>query len=183
MTLEAGQAAFLTLVRRYVERQRLTYAAMEQLRPDMLRYMQQSREDKKAAFKEYLESLPKFSAVPFTGYWGEHEEWAYFIHGMSCRLTHTVTGEPSDWDAPDVYCFDEWKFSRYLEWALKHNADDEVVSAVQATLSAYESILTDTLKHRYEDILKNFRTEQLVQLRDLGFLSDKGQFGYLLVQT
>src|SRR5688572_17128800 len=39
-----------------------------------------------------------------SGVWHDREnsEWRYFLHGSGCRLTHTQTGEPIDWDCPDV---------------------------------------------------------------------------------
>jgi Domain of unknown function (DUF6896) len=59
-------------------------------------------------------------ALPQTGIWrdGENNEWRYFLHGSGCRLTNTQTGEPIDWDCPDVNKYDKWKFMFHLLWQL-----------------------------------------------------------------
>ena len=55
-----------------------------------------------------------------SGIWRDSEdnEWRYFLHGGGCRLTNTKTGEPIDWDCPDVNSFDRYKFFYHLEWQL-----------------------------------------------------------------
>ena len=55
-----------------------------------------------------------------SGVWRDNEnnEWRYFLHGGGCRLTNIKTGEPIDWDCPDVNSYDRHKFSYHLEWQL-----------------------------------------------------------------
>ena len=58
--------------------------------------------------------------LPQEGVWrdGENNEWRYFLHGSGCRLTNIKTGEPIDWDCPDVNKYDKWKFMFLLIWQL-----------------------------------------------------------------
>jgi len=58
--------------------------------------------------------------LPQSGVWrnGENSEWRYFLHGSGCRLTNIQTGEPIDWDCPDVNKYDKWKFMFHLMWQL-----------------------------------------------------------------
>ena len=55
-----------------------------------------------------------------SGIWrvNENNEWEYFLHGGGCRLTNRKTGEPIDWDCPDVNSYDKYKFLHHLEWQL-----------------------------------------------------------------
>jgi hypothetical protein len=55
-----------------------------------------------------------------SGIWRDNEnnEWRYFLHGGGCRLTNVKTGEPIDWDCPDVNSYDRYKFLHHLEWQL-----------------------------------------------------------------
>ena len=55
-----------------------------------------------------------------SGIWQDYEnnEWQYFLHGGGCRLTNRKTGEPIDWDCPDVNSYDKYKFLHHLEWQL-----------------------------------------------------------------
>lgn len=58
--------------------------------------------------------------IPQSGIWhdDENNEWRYFLHGSGCRLTNVETGEPIDWDCPDVKKYDTWKFMFHLIWQL-----------------------------------------------------------------
>jgi hypothetical protein len=59
-------------------------------------------------------------ALPQSGIWRDREnnEWRYFLHGSGCRLTNVNTGEPIDWDCPDISKYDKWKFMFHLMWQL-----------------------------------------------------------------
>ena len=48
----------------------------------------------------------------------ENNEWRYFLHGGGCRLTNLGTGEPIDWDCPNVNSYDKYKFFYHLEWQM-----------------------------------------------------------------
>ena len=58
--------------------------------------------------------------LPQHGIWHDHEqnEWKYFLHGGGCRLVNYKTGEPIDWDCPDVNSYDKYKFLCHFEWQL-----------------------------------------------------------------
>jgi hypothetical protein len=64
---------------------------------------------------------PNIAPVTGTGYWGENNEWRYYLHGVGCRLIHTITDEIVDWDASDPYRFDPYWFVEWLSWFLKQN--------------------------------------------------------------
>ena len=48
----------------------------------------------------------------------DNNEWRYFLHGSGCRLINVKTGEPIDWDCPDVNKYDTWKFMFHLMWQI-----------------------------------------------------------------
>ena len=58
--------------------------------------------------------------LPQSGIWvdSEKNDWKYFLHGSGCRLVNVKTGEPIDWDCPDVNRYDIWKFMFHLMWQL-----------------------------------------------------------------
>jgi hypothetical protein len=56
---------------------------------------------------------------PQRGTWGENDEWEYYLHGGGCLLTNKETGEPIDWDCPNLKSFDEFFFRTHLEWQLE----------------------------------------------------------------
>ena len=58
--------------------------------------------------------------LPQIGIWRDNEnnEWRYSLHGGGCRLTNIKTGEPIDWDCPDVNSYDRYKFTYHLEWQI-----------------------------------------------------------------
>ena len=58
--------------------------------------------------------------LPQSGIWvdSENNEWTYFLHGKGCRLVNVKTGEPIDWDCPDVNKYDRWKFMFHLMWQI-----------------------------------------------------------------
>jgi hypothetical protein len=47
------------------------------------------------------------------GRWGE---WQYRIHGGGCSLVHQATGEPIQWDSPELRRFDPSLFMDWLTW-------------------------------------------------------------------
>jgi len=58
--------------------------------------------------------------LPQSGIWVDREsnEWIYFLHGKGCRLVNVKTGEPIDWDCPDINEYDRWKFMFHLMWQI-----------------------------------------------------------------
>jgi hypothetical protein len=120
MNQESVQVAVLALIRRYVARQQTAADAMQQLRPDL--WFQTYQKEWTAAILVKLKALQaQVAGIPQKGYWGEHDEWEYFFHGGGCRLVHTSTGEPIDWDAPNIRRFDKFWFLNYMQWILAHD--------------------------------------------------------------
>jgi hypothetical protein len=108
MVLHSAEAALIPYIQQFVERQQIVEQALRELRPEFL-----------LSFDDYFDWIMQNPASnPDSGYWGEHRAWRYSIHGHGCRLTHIETGEPLDWNPPNVDVFNLWFFKRWLEWAL-----------------------------------------------------------------
>jgi hypothetical protein len=69
---------------------------------------------------QYMAKRASERNLPQEGIWYDNEqnEWIYFLHGNGCRLTNKKTGEPIDWDCPDVNSYDPYKFLFHLIWQL-----------------------------------------------------------------
>jgi hypothetical protein len=172
MALDAVQTAFLILVQRFAERQKLVFAVMEELRPDKLMFVRMHEQPERPTeeeYRAYLEYAKWFATMPQAGYWGKNNEWRYFFHGGGCRITHVVTGEPIDWEAPDVNRLDRFFFADYLKWVFRQNSPDPAAATVQAAYANYDG----KVKHFAYSIL-----EQLVRA---GYLTtDDEQITYAL---
>ncbi len=101
----------LPVILMYVERQAIVKTALQELCPEIIEYKLTNDHDK---YMDFL-STPHPNRRS-SGFWGDQKQWDYFVHGFGCWLTHTITGEPIDWDAPDVNVFDYYKFERYAIW-------------------------------------------------------------------
>jgi hypothetical protein len=106
--MDTLSAAIYHLIERFVQRQQLPLEVIQKFRPHWI------DSTKARPSKEYASATQ-------LGYWGQDNEWAYFLHGRGCQLTHTITGEIVEWDAPDPYRFDPYWFARWLAWFLKQN--------------------------------------------------------------
>ena len=93
------------LIQQFVQRQQLSLEVIREFRPHLV------DSTKRRPSKEYASATQ-------LGYWGKNNEWKYFLHGGGCRVTHTITGEIVDWDAPDLYQFDPYWFAGWLAWCL-----------------------------------------------------------------
>ena len=142
-------AAVYLLIERFVQRQPLTFEAIQKLRPYLIDSTQR------------LPNEEDFSAAQL-GYWGQDNEWKYFLYGGGCRLTHTITGEVFDWDAPDLNRFDAYSFMRWLAWFLKQNVffrdpvEDEAVSII-ATMVYEQS--EEAFRKKILDVLQQLHQE------------------------
>ena len=60
--------------------------------------------------------------LPQRGIWhdSEQNEWEYYLHGGGCKLTNVETGEPINWDAPNVNSFTQMFFERHLLWQVSY---------------------------------------------------------------
>ncbi len=151
--MDALQAAIYRLIELYVQRQRLPFEVIRRFRPHLIDSSQP-----RSRSKEYLSATQ-------IGHWGEGGEWRYFLHGGGCRLTHTVTGEVIDWDAPDLNRFDPYWFVGWLTWFLKENAGDEGASI---TLKLVEVKEEEAFREKIFDVL-----EQLCQSGKLRSYPDR----------
>jgi hypothetical protein len=168
MNQESVHVAVLALIRRYVVRQQLASDAMQQLRPDL--WFQTHQKEWTAAILAELEALQaQVAGIPPKGYWGENDRWEYFFHGGGCRLVHTFTGEPIDWDAPNVRRFDKFSFLNYMQWVLKHDPVDPAVLTIQAELGHCHSSM------------RELTFSLLNHLQGFGFLMDEQNNTYVLL--
>jgi hypothetical protein len=140
MALTTYQAAVYSLIERYVARQTLVRDAMSDLRPDLLVVAK----DKESS-EQGVQMTQLYSQVPQSGQWGNDKEWWYFIHGRGARLTHAITQEPIEWDAPDIRAFDGFWFLNYLQWLLHQDTNDKTISVVKSWLSNPGTSLQDLI--------------------------------------
>src|SRR5262249_54021810 len=110
------------LVQRFVKRQQLPFEVMQKYRPHLLDPTQ------RRPSKEYARATQ-------IGHWGQDNEWGYYLHGVGCRLTHTINGEVIDWDASNLSRFDFNWFVHWLAWFLKQNPEDAASATILASIS------------------------------------------------
>ena len=139
--------AILSLVRTYIERQQLVFDVIQALRSDMF-----VTGDQSIPVMVAVEMARKYADIPQTGIWQNDEGvWDYFFHGSGCRLTHQITGEVIDWDAPDTEIFDSWKFMYWIKWAVevnpKHLTDEvECLNRAISRSGELETVVNHILK-------------------------------------
>jgi len=119
------QAEVYRLVVQFVQRQELVYQLLRQLRP---RFVPKPGEHPPRLTR-------KAATATQRGRWGE---WRYRIHGGGCELVHDTTGEPIQWDSPDVRRFDPNWFVDWVRWYAARTAcavDPERVPGVLIELT------------------------------------------------
>ena len=141
------QSAIYRLLKRFVSRQVLNLRAVEEMRPQ---FMVMARRD--APTEELLRAMQDQPDSPERGYTGDNNQWSYVFHGLGCRLTHTITQEVIDWDAPDVNAFDAWFFLKWLEWLLKYEADSEDAVIVQKAFDSHGGEFWDFVRERIQHL-------------------------------
>ena len=159
------RSSLISLLEEYVRRQSLVLKALRDLRPDIV-----MRSRNEGTPEERAQLTKVHYQTPQSGYWGDKNEWQYFVHGIGCRLIHTSTQEPVEWDAGDVRRFDRDWFLYYLEWAIKYKPQDPNVSTlIEATEESDQS-------------LKALVFSELERLHQEGILSKPDQqFRYTLL--
>src|SRR4051812_9849804 len=100
------------LISKFVSRQSLVFQAVKELRPHIL-------VSTGAISGENIKNTSRFD-IPQTGIWGANQDWKYFLHGLGCKLIHTETQEPIEWNAPNPNAFDKFWFANWLKWYLIH---------------------------------------------------------------
>jgi hypothetical protein len=170
MTSPTIHTEILTLIQRYVERQTIVLTAMQQLSPHLF-MRSYSGEWTSEIVDQYRRAMEQVAHIPSSGFWGDNDEWQYSLHGGGCRLVHTVTGEPINWDAPKVERFDKFWFLDYLVWLLANDPTDATVAVLQP------------IAPRDAASLREFTFTLLEQLYQLGKLSEMdSQNNYTLLQ-
>ena len=99
-----------TVLLLFVQRQRIVYDLLKELRPDLFLDFYRTPE------KEFFAAREKYFRTPRQGAWGQDEVWEFFIHGKGCRIIHLVTQERIEWDTPDPLVFDRHWFTNYINW-------------------------------------------------------------------
>lgn len=108
------------LIVEYVSRQKLVYACMMALRPDLIALSDKtlSRDKKVEIIKERQRIIPR---IPNIGTWEKYGTWEYYIHGAGCKLVNLMTKEPLEWDAPNINVFDDLWFFNWCKWVSQIN--------------------------------------------------------------
>src|SRR5260221_9955628 len=138
MMSQVLQSAMLGLVQQYVNRQQIVSEVIHQLRPDLVMLSEHVLSEQTVWTQEWQEWLERFeqqqklvASIPQRGYWGPNQEWLYFFHGGGCKLVHVLTGEPINWNLPDLDRFDKFWFLEYLNWLLSQDTLNDFASAIK----------------------------------------------------
>lgn len=116
-------------IRVYVSRQAVILQALHQLRPALMAIMGLHPLISSSDDKEIHQLIQLQNQIPSQGVWGDNREWSYFLHGVGCKLVHNQTGEPIEWDLPDLKVFDRWWFRNWLNWRY---ADSELFNNIRS---------------------------------------------------
>src|SRR5258706_3147711 len=149
--MDALQAAVFHLIERFVQRQQIPFEVIQKFRAHLV-----DSTKLRSTSKEYISATGR-------GYWGQANEWQYSLHGGGCRLTHTITGEVIDWDAPDLNRFDPYWFVGWLQWYLSQNTNDQDARIILMAINAQDG----QFRNRIFDIL-----EQIHQVGKLYYYPD-----------
>ena len=126
------ETAIYTLIQQFIKRQEVVLEAMKDLRPDKV--IRARGGDMKRASELTLQFYHERPSP--IGYWGTNDEWAFYLHGMGCRLTHTITGEKLEWDVGDLNRFDKNWFLNYVRWLLEQDTTNSAVKIVKSQLKS-----------------------------------------------
>lgn len=137
-------------LRYFIERQKLVAQAMTEMGLDLdevaaygiLTWVSEFPPDKNGKISKPVENFKKMAEsesaeqrklyqvakrasernLPRCGIWRDREqnEWEYSLHGIGCLLKNVKTGEPIDWDAPNVNSYTPMFFEQNLLWQISH---------------------------------------------------------------
>jgi hypothetical protein len=144
------------LVQRYVQRQQISVEMMR-------KYQSHLSETRRSIHRNDVKVTP-------LGYWGQDDEWEYFLYEGGCKVTHKVSGEVIGWDAPDVSSFNARYFIDWLMWYLNQPANP-----------SNELIQDILLKNPYPAIFQKEVLDLLEQLRQAGKLERVYTTHYVLI--
>jgi hypothetical protein len=176
MNLTETQSAVIALIKRFVERHQLVRAAIGDLRPHFLL----DRGSTVEAVLEWAQMDAKCShEILQGGYWGTDNEWEYFVHGGGCRLTHTVTRELIDWDAPNIHRFDKFWLVDYLQWLLQQQSNDNWLQILKTQFTEQST----SLPRGIHSELREFIFPILEELSQAGVLAEPEGNKYTLLDV
>jgi hypothetical protein len=163
-------ASVHSLIKRFIGRQAVVLEAIRDLRPDWIIRAEGriSKEFNKSGWQKFV---LKYARSPQLGRWGTNNEWEYFLHGVGCRMKHTITGELLDWNLGSLREFHKWVFIYYVQWSIEE-AEDKDVLVIQLKLKDEAESKT----------LEKMLIEALNQLTDAGIVKPN-EWGnkYLLI--
>jgi hypothetical protein len=139
---ESPANQMLTAISLFIERQMVVLEIMQQMRPDLLALA--GATDAESVLAGFALS-EKHGSVPQKGIWThENQEWEYFFHGLGCRLVHMDSGEPIEWDAPNVSSFDREWFLNWYGWQQARDSSLQVTNA-QSPSDTFDSLVDSGL--------------------------------------
>lgn len=117
---EASLQFMRQLVQQYINRQQLVALAMLEVHPTPLKTMGSHVLGVEIA--PYLDKWYEKIAINPNwqgGIW--RYSWRHWARGVGCELVHINTGEPIEWDVPDLMAFDEIWFWNHLSWRISNS--------------------------------------------------------------
>jgi hypothetical protein len=157
-------AAVYSLIKLFVERQSIVLEAIRDLRPDWI-IRAEGRISKEFSKSEWQKFVLKYARSPQLGFWGKDNEWEYFLHGIGCRMKHTTTGEPLDWDLGSLQTFHKWTFFYYVQWLIEQGENNNALF-IQSKFNDED----DALKHLLSKALNQFADAGIVKSNTWGNL-------------
>jgi hypothetical protein len=132
-------ADMTNLIAFFLERQRVVALAMLDIHPGPLQMagthiLGIEIEPYVRTWRGKMKRSRRFRRNWQSGIW--RGEWKHFAHGFGCLLTNLHTGEPIEWDAPDLQAFEKWWFWNHLEWRVKQETDPHIVETRLEQLQA-----------------------------------------------
>lgn len=141
------KAQLLDAITYYIDRQEIVAQAITELGLDITTNFN----SKTPLEGDELEKLRKWSEqrskIPSRGIWIDKDgnEWEYFLHGNGCLLTNVKTGEPIEWDIPQLESFDPYFFHDNLFWQFKSTSRYDKVGNVRHRLTELVNQLIEEL--------------------------------------
>jgi hypothetical protein len=118
------------IIEHFLQRQKLVALAMLDVHPTALRLagthiLGIEIEPYVTKWQDKLDADMDFARNWQSGLW--RGTWKHWAHGVGCRLTHIESGEPIEWDAPNLLAFDEGWFGNHLGWRIQQTVPSNKV--------------------------------------------------------
>jgi hypothetical protein len=133
--LDPLQTAIHKLATRFSRRQVYVRDALADLRPDRLAF-----HDREVSGDALVGIMKDYLHVPASGTWGA---WKYMLHGSGCLLVHLTTGEPIEWDPPDLLTFDRFWLANWSAWYLEQPDSEDVYLTLMEELEGKTATIND----------------------------------------